>query len=60
MNYGNPINSDVMVGNTVVDFGPPHPVNGAVYLQDKIELSDINLNFGLRYDYINPDSRAFR
>ncbi len=57
--FGNPINGDVYNGSTVVDFGPPHPVNGAVYLQDKIELSDINLNFGLRYDYINPDSRAF-
>ena len=57
--FGNPINSDVTVGNTVVDFGPPHPVNAAVYVQDKIELSDINLSVGLRYDYINPDSRAF-
>ncbi|MGA9406310.1 MAG: TonB-dependent receptor [Bacteroidota bacterium] len=57
--FGNPINSDVMSGNTIVDFGPPHPVNGAVYLQDKIELSDINLNVGLRYDYIDPDSWAF-
>ena len=57
--YGNPINSDITIGNTVVDFGPPHPVNAAAYVQDKIELSDINLNFGLRYDYINPDSRAF-
>ena len=57
--FGNPIDNDVLSGTTVVDFGPPHPVNGAVYVQDKIELSDINLNFGLRYDYINPDSRAF-
>lgn len=56
---GNVINSDVMDGNQILDFGPPHPVNGAVYVEDKIELPDINLNFGLRYDYINPDSWAF-
>ncbi len=56
---GNVINSDVKDGNIILDFGPPHPVNAAVYLQDKIELSDINLNVGLRYDYINPDSWAF-
>jgi len=57
--YGNPISGDIVNGTTVTDFGPPHPVNGAVYVQDRLELSDINLNFGLRFDYINPDSRAF-
>ena len=57
--FGNPINSNVMIGNTIVDFGPPHPVNGSAYVQDKIVLSDIDLNIGLRYDYINPDSWAF-
>ncbi len=56
---GNPINDNVMIGSNIVDFGPPHPVNGAVYVQDLIQLSDINLNVGLRYDYINPDSWAF-
>jgi len=57
--FGNVINSDVTVGNTVIEFGPPHPVNGAIYVEDQIQLTDINLNFGLRYDYINPDSWAF-
>ncbi len=56
---GNVINNNVMIGNVITDFGPPHPVNAAIYAQDKIELSDINLNVGLRYDYINPDSWAF-
>ena len=56
---GNVINSNVMIGNTIVDFGPPHPADAAIYVQDKIELPDINLNIGLRYDYINPDSWAF-
>ena len=56
---GNTINSDTTVNGNIVDFGPPHPVNGAVYVQDQIQLPDINLNVGLRYDYINPDSWAF-
>ena len=29
----------------------------AAYVQDKIEFSDIILNLGLRYDYIDPDSK---
>ena len=56
---GNVINSDVTVNGITVDFGPPHPVNGAVYVEDELQLTDINLNVGLRYDYINPDSWAF-
>jgi outer membrane receptor protein involved in Fe transport len=57
--FGNTINSDVVINGATVEFGPPHPVNGALYVEDQIQLSDINLNVGLRYDYINPDSRAF-
>ncbi len=38
------------------NFAPRKPVFGAVYVQDKIEFSDVILNLGLRYDYINPDS----
>jgi outer membrane receptor for ferrienterochelin and colicin len=30
------------------------PFNGAVYVQDKIELEGLTVNFGLRYDYVNP------
>lgn len=58
--FGNVINSDIKVGNDIVDFGPPHPSDGAVYVQDNIELPDIILNVGLRYDYINPDSWSFK
>ena len=31
------------------------PVEIALYLQDKIELSDLIVNLGLRYDYFDPD-----
>ena len=35
------------------------PVNGALYFQDKIELEDIILNLGLRWDYLNPNAKSF-
>jgi len=39
--------------------GVKHPVFAAGYLQDKIEYSDLVVNFGVRYDYIKTDSKAF-
>ena len=55
---GNSISSDIVdpVSGDITDFGPPHPVFAAAYLEDKVEMSDIVLNLGLRYDYIKPDS----
>lgn len=38
---------------------PKHPVFSAVYLQDKVEFKDLVLNLGLRFDYINSDSKGF-
>lgn len=38
--------------------GVKHPVFAAGYLQDKIEYSDLVVNFGVRYDYIDTDSKA--
>ena len=55
--YGNPIESDVIKNGSLWYLGPRKPVFAAAYVQDKIELSDIILNLGLRYDYINPDSK---
>ncbi len=40
--------------------GPKKPVFGAVYALDKIELEDLILNVGLRYDLIDTDSRVFK
>ena len=55
-NYGYDI-----FGNSVDSgpFGPKHPVFGSGYIQDKLELSDLIINAGLRYDYINMDSYKF-
>jgi outer membrane receptor protein involved in Fe transport len=55
--FGNEISGDVNKNGAFYYMGPRHPGFGAAYIQDKIELSDIILNIGLRYDYINPDSK---
>lgn len=39
--------------------GPKHPVFAAFYIQDKMEYSDLVVNFGLRLDYIDIDSKTF-
>jgi outer membrane receptor for ferrienterochelin and colicin len=40
-------------------FGPKHPVFASGYIEDRIEVSDLIINAGLRYDYINMDSWAW-
>jgi outer membrane receptor for ferrienterochelin and colicin len=67
-------NRQIMINRGVNNFGydvfgnetdadgyeaPKHPVFSAVYLQDKVEFKDLVLNIGLRFDYINSDSKAF-
>ncbi|MBN2087994.1 TonB-dependent receptor [candidate division KSB1 bacterium] len=38
--------------------GAKHPVLAAAYLQDKIELKDLVLNLGLRWDYFTPKTKG--
>ncbi|MEE9168100.1 MAG: TonB-dependent receptor [Candidatus Neomarinimicrobiota bacterium] len=40
------------------DDGPRHPQFSSLYLQDKIEFSDLIINAGVRYDYIDMDAWA--
>lgn len=54
---GNSIDSDVIRDGALISMAPRKPTFAAAYVQDKIELSDIILNLGLRWDYINPDSK---
>jgi hypothetical protein len=54
--FGNEIDGDVIRDGAVYYFGPRHPVFAAAYIQDKMEFSDIILNLGLRWDYIDPNS----
>lgn len=39
--------------------GPRKPVFASVYALDKIELEDLIINIGLRWDYINTDTKEF-
>jgi hypothetical protein len=56
-NYG----FDVFGNETDEDglFAPKHPVLGSAYLVDRIEVNDLIINAGLRYDYIDMDSWAW-
>jgi hypothetical protein len=56
--FGAPIEEDIVVNGGTLYFAPPKPVFAAAYIQDKIEFSDIIINLGLRWDYINPDSKT--
>ncbi|MGD1044928.1 MAG: TonB-dependent receptor [Bacteroidota bacterium] len=57
---GNSINGDQNVNGNLFNLGPRHPQFGGAYIQDKIELSDIVLNIGVRYDYINSDNIQYK
>jgi outer membrane receptor protein involved in Fe transport len=58
--FGNELTGDVLAGTDIKYFGPPHPVFAGIYVEDKIEFSDLILNLGLRYDRIDPDSRELK
>jgi outer membrane receptor protein involved in Fe transport len=53
--FGNELDNDYTYEGATLDLGARKPVTGAGYLQSKIELQDIVLNLGLRYDYISSD-----
>lgn len=56
-NYG----YDVFGGETDEEglFAPKHPLLASGYVVDRIEVSDLIINAGLRYDYIDMDSWAW-
>ena len=39
--------------------GPKNPIFASAYVLDKIELEDLVINIGLRYDYIDTHSKEF-
>ena len=57
---GNSIDGDQSVNGNLFNLGPRKPKFGGAYIQDKIELSDIVLNIGVRYDYINTDNIQYK
>ncbi|KPK72651.1 MAG: hypothetical protein AMJ79_15570 [Phycisphaerae bacterium SM23_30] len=62
--YGDKINSSqtyaANVAGEMVEFdgkdAPPHPIFAGGYIQDKIELKDMVLNAGVRFDYYKTGS----
>lgn len=42
-----------------IEFFEEKPYEAAIYIQDKIELSYLVMNVGLRFDYFNPKSNYF-
>ncbi len=53
--FGNEIDNNTTSGSALLDLGARHPAFGGAYVQSKVELQDIILNIGLRYDYISAD-----
>lgn len=39
---------------------PYHPIIMSGYIQDKIELNDLIINLGLRYDHVDPNAWMFK
>ncbi len=63
--YGNTFDGGVFKDRqgTVVnlpDEGPRHPLFGGAYIQNKIELPDLIVNAGLRFDYIDPGTKGYK
>jgi len=40
--------------------GPKKPITFGVYVQDKVEFDDFILNFGLRWDYFDPNTTRIK
>jgi len=67
--WGNEINSNQIYdatddqGNIVKVNGhdaPKHPIRAAYYIQDKIELKDLVLNAGVRFDYFSTGTESWK
>ena len=55
--YGHEIGGDDIRDGEVYSLGPRRPVIWGAYIEDRMEISGIVLNLGLRYDDFNADSR---
>jgi hypothetical protein len=58
-NYGYDLYGNEIDGSDAV-IGAKEPIFAAFYIQDKIEFSDLIVNVGLRYDYIDVDNLEFK
>ncbi|MCK5571111.1 MAG: carboxypeptidase-like regulatory domain-containing protein, partial [Bacteroidetes bacterium] len=63
--YGNEFEGGTFTDNqgTTVNLsheGPKNPLFAGAYIQNKFEFSDLVINFGLRYDVIDPGAKQYR
>jgi outer membrane receptor protein involved in Fe transport len=64
--YGNEFDGgsfkDLKSGNVLnlPNEGPRHPTMIGTYLQNKFEMSDLILNIGFRFDYIDPGTKRYK
>ncbi|RMG67420.1 MAG: hypothetical protein D6715_04850 [Calditrichaeota bacterium] len=55
--YGNEVDN---TDESKLTLGPRHPTFIGAYIQDKIELADIIINAGLRFDYFDTEDRRLK
>lgn len=63
--YGNEFDGGVFKDKTgfsvnLPNEGPRHPILLGTYVQNKFEMTDLILNVGLRFDYINPGGKKYK
>lgn len=63
--YGNPFSGGTFTDKSgytadLGDEGPRHPVLDGLYIQNKVEMSDFILNFGLRFDAFNSGAPMYK
>jgi outer membrane receptor protein involved in Fe transport len=64
--YGNDFAGGTFIdktGRDTVDLsasGPKHPIFVGAYIQNKYEFDDLILNFGIRFDYLDPGTKKYK
>lgn len=63
--YGNEFDGGSFTDNTgftvnLPNDGPRHPMMIGSYVQNKFEMSDLILNIGFRFDYIDPGTKRYK
>jgi hypothetical protein len=58
-NYGYDVYGNKVDGDVTAQDAPKKPIFASAYFQNKLEYNDLVINFGLRYEYFNPRTRAF-
>jgi hypothetical protein len=57
--FGEPLDESIFGGRSDADFPAARPLLAYAYIQDRFELEDLVLNFGVRFDYFDTQARIF-